>query len=94
MHERTLRRPDRPPMSASEHPRPVEASTHPDNREDPRKEVQTVFRTYDFSDVQRRQQELWQEAERERLIARIRRSESVEKPVKRSTLRLRALLAR
>ena len=53
-----------------------------------------MLSTYQFSDVQRRQQELWQKAERERLIARIRRSESVEKPVKRSTLRLRALLAR
>jgi hypothetical protein len=53
-----------------------------------------VLRTYDFSDVQRRQQELWREAERERLIARVRRSESAEKPAPRSTLRLRALWAR
>ena len=59
-----------------------------------RKEVQTVFRTYDVSEIQRRQHELWREAERRRLIARIRRSESAAKSANRSTLRLRALWAR
>jgi hypothetical protein len=53
-----------------------------------------MFRSYDISDIQRRQQELWREAERRRLIARIRRSESAAKSANRNTLRLRALWAR
>jgi hypothetical protein len=61
---------------------------------DTRKEVQTVLTTYQFSEVQRRQQELQREAEDRRLAARIRRSQSAEMAVRRSTLHLRALLAR
>ncbi len=53
-----------------------------------------MFRTYDVSEIQRRQEELWREAERRRLIARIRRSESAAKSASRSTLRLRTLWAR
>lgn len=53
-----------------------------------------MLTTYQFSEVQRRQQELQREAEDRRLAARIRRSQSAEMAVRRSTLRLRALLAR
>jgi hypothetical protein len=53
-----------------------------------------VLNTNQFSDVQRRQQELWREAELRRLARRVRRPQLAETATRRSTLRLRALLAR
>ena len=53
-----------------------------------------MLTTYQFSDVQRRQQELQREAEQRRMARRIRRSQLAEMATRRSTLRLRALLAR